>query len=773
MNRSERFSYETSGNHQPVRADIVLDATKLIDEQPKEEKAPAQRAPAGRAAPERRREKRTAQADNTTEEKAEKMAKKKKKSRVKLLPILAAVLVFALLGGALVVFGVVPVSAAGAGNRYTVSDAATLAKYLQHPSLKAGDTLVISGALDVDVNELFGGFADIPLVNYDCSGGSVNFTGGAALITGGSAKATMNGVKFTDCDVYMEAPSTAVTWVDCTDDSHIDAKSLNGAAHTQDLGVKIVGARFEVPVTFTNKTSSSLSNIEVKLSSANFVFPDGESYKIKSLGAGESVTAAVDVVAVYGGRGRVLGYASDSSGALAVTGSSDYVSVMGTGLYAGDVHTHTEVTGRSATLENNVLGGYKNGMSFIVSSERNAAGKVLTQSDVDGIVGESNAFLQLGGYELCEDSTPFANLPSFVGYTQSMDFLILGTDDVPNNHYIVPDTGDLKLNTSLMPWMLQDAIDEVNKAGGLSVLTHFFDVDIEKKISMAKSFSDLDGIEVLTPYHKVDDSETRVALNVWKLYGTFGAEKTFALAASNNETSEQVGSYFIKGAMNGLSAAGAYSMIKSGDYFFSNGPELGFTIGGASMGADFTTSSGATTKATVFANDDVPLTKVVLTRYLVTHSKNDIQSETVFEYDLTGKGVCSYSDSLDVTVNPGEFYIFEAYSESDNLGKDVGFASSNPIYAVAGSNADMKLSGNAVESMRYLLGGSAQRAGNGAWYLTAKNYLPFLMNVSSAGNKVSVVYHQLGTAAACDYLTVLVTADDGTQSSQRVYLINS
>ena len=88
MNRSERFSYETSGNHQPVRADIVLDATKLIDEQPKEEKAPAQRAPAGRAAPERRREKRTAQADNTTEEKAEKMAKKKKKSRVKLLPIL-------------------------------------------------------------------------------------------------------------------------------------------------------------------------------------------------------------------------------------------------------------------------------------------------------------------------------------------------------------------------------------------------------------------------------------------------------------------------------------------------------------------------------------------------------------------------------------------------------------------------------------------------------------------------------------------------------------
>ncbi|MEA4912904.1 MAG: hypothetical protein VB092_09895 [Oscillospiraceae bacterium] len=774
MSRTEKFSYETSGNRQPVRADIVLDATERLEaltrERARREQAEAAPARARRVSPPQKNK----QAEEKTGEKAETMAKKKKKKKsFKILPVLAAVLIVALLAVGLVGFGIIPVRMAGSGNTYAISDAQTLVKYLTHPSMKAGDTVVVSGNLEVDVDELFGGFADIPLVNYDCSAGGVTFTGGAALLTGGEAKTTMNGVKFVDCDVYMEAPSTAVTWVDCTDDSHINAKSLNGASHKQDLGVKIVGARFEVPVTFTNKSASALSNVNVTLASTNFVFPDGESYKIKSLGAGESVTETIEVVAVYGGRGRVLAYAADSSGALAVTGASDYVSVMGTGLYAGDVHTHTEATGRDATLEGNVRAGYANGMSFIVSSERNAAAQVLSQSEVDGIVGESNAFLQLGGYELCEDSEPFADLPSFKSYTESMDFLILGADVVPNNHYIVPDTSDLNQNSELTPWMLQDAIDEVDRAGGLSVLTHFFDINIETKIGMAKSFTDLDGIEVMTPYHTMDSTETRVAMNVWKLYGTFGAEKTFALAASNNETSAEVGSYFIKGAMSGLTDASAYKMIESGNYFFSNSPELSFTIGGASMGSDFTTSEQATTTATMFACDDVPLTKVVLTRYHVTHSKNDIESEEMFSYDLTGKGVCSFSDSLEVTVSPNEFYVFEAYSESDNLGKDVGFASSNPIYSVAGSDAEQKLSGNAVESMKYLLGGSAQQAGNGAWYLTSRSYLPFLMDVSSAGNRVSVVYHKLGTDAACDYLTVLVTADDGTQSSQRVYLINA
>ncbi len=771
MSRSEKFSYETSGNKQPVRADIVLDATELLatPEEPAERETP-------RKTVKKAEKKAAGPAEKKTEKKVEDMKKKsgKKKRRLCVLPVIAAALALVLLVGALAVFGVVPLPGGAEGdNSYTVSDAETLARYLRHPLLKAGDTIVVEGNLDVDINTLFDGFAEVPLVNYDCAGGDVTFTGGTALLTGGNSKATMNGVKFADCDVYIEAPACALTWVDCADDTNINARSLNGQAHKRELPVKLVGARFAVPVTFTNESASALSNVTVKLASANFIFPDGESYTVKSLGAGESVTEDVEVVAVVGGRGRVVAYAADSAGSLAVTGGSDYVSIMGGGWYAGDVHTHTEASGRAATAEDNVRYGYGNGMSFIISAERNAAAPTLGQSAVDSLVGESNAFLQIAGYELCEDSSVFASLPSFEGYVPSMDFLVLGADVIPNNHYIVPDTNDLARDSSLTPWLLQDAIYEVEEAGGLSVLTHFFDNDIEKKISVSKSLSDLDGIEVLTKHHGLNDMETAVALNIWKLYSTFGAQKVFALAASNNETSEEVGAYFIKGEMSGLSEDAAFGMIESGRYFFSSGPELYFALGGAGMGGDFTTSAGAVTKATLFASDDVPLTKVVLTKYTVTHSKNDIVSEVVFEYDLTGKGVCAYSDFLDVTVSPDEYYIFEAYSEENNLGTEQGYASSNPIYAVSGSDPETALSGKAVDDMSYLLGGTAQRAGNGRWYLTAKSFVPFLFRASSAGNRVSVVYHKLNSDATCDYLTVLVTAADGTQSSEKVYLINS
>ena len=297
-------------------------------------------------------------------DKPAKKAGKKSRTAVIIAAVIGALLVVAICCTALYYFGVVDFFPQKAYT-YEATDTETFLKYLSHPSLKAGDTINTTGDIVVDVDEQFGGFVSLPLVNLN----GVEFKNGSVLFLGGEGQssASLDGVKFTDCDVYIDAESTAVSFSAVDDDTYINCKTLNGTAHLVDYDFPIVGAKMTVAVKLTN-SGSALSNAEVTFSSPSYIFPEGETFSVDSIPANGTVEVNVPVIAVEGGRTRI--YAHDSTGA--VSGDSGFVNIIGSGYYSGDTHTHSEEsynTKRTSTVEENVEAAYENGMSFIFSVE--------------------------------------------------------------------------------------------------------------------------------------------------------------------------------------------------------------------------------------------------------------------------------------------------------------------------------------------------------------------------------------------------------------------
>ncbi len=267
---------------------------------------------------------------------------------------------------------------------YEVADNDTLLQYLKHPSLRAGDTLNLASSFTVDVQEDLGGYAILPLVNYGGSG-SVNFTGGTVVLAGGADSCSMNNVSFSDCDVYIDAPATDISWSNASGSAKVNAKSLNGSASLSELDLLCVGAKTTIPVTIENVSGSSLTNVQVKFTSASCVFTEGETYEIPEIAAGGSVTAEVPVILTEAGRVQIIAYGTDESGNTLLLGKSDYVNVAGDGYYAGDIHTHTEesVFKREGTMEGNITNAYDHGMSFIFSQETRESEEEEAQKDYE------------------------------------------------------------------------------------------------------------------------------------------------------------------------------------------------------------------------------------------------------------------------------------------------------------------------------------------------------------------------------------------------------
>ncbi len=255
-------------------------------------------------------------------------------------------------------------------NTYEVSNNETLIKYLKHPSLRAGDTLNLGSSFTVDVDEVFGGYAILPLVNYGGSG-SVEFTGGTVVLAGGVDACTMDNARFSGSTLYIDAPATSISWQNAPGDAKINAKSLNGTAHLGALDLLCVGAKTTIPVTIKNVSGGSLTDAQVSFTSASCVFPEGETYIIPDIAADSGVTFNVPVILTEAGRIQIVAYGTDANGKTTLLGSSDYLNVAGDGYYAGDTHTHTteSIFDRQGTMDANITNAYDHGMSFMYSVE--------------------------------------------------------------------------------------------------------------------------------------------------------------------------------------------------------------------------------------------------------------------------------------------------------------------------------------------------------------------------------------------------------------------
>lgn len=678
--------------------------------------------------------------------------RKKRKGLIVALSVLGALIVAVTalqLTGVFSVVGMVAGLFGGSPSLYTysVSSQEYLVRYLQHPALKPGDTLELEGNFEIDVDADFGGFAMLPLLNFGGSG-SVAFKGGTVVMSGAESGIDMSRASFSGTELYIDAPKVSLT-LGSADDTNINVASLNGAVHTRDLQMPFAGTRMSIPVTFTNESGETLSNVQVSLTSGGFIFYS-DTVTIDSLAAGGSVTVDVDVVAVEGGRQEIRGYAVDSAGNQTVSGTSGYVNILGAGYYAGDLHTHTEASRsqRFGTLTENVTYGYEHGMSYIVSVENNEEAEKLSQTEVDSLVGSTGAFLQLVGGETGEEL---------------LHLLILNSELRPRDDY----------GTEIMDhgiWIYQDAINEVVRDGGLAILPHFFSYGaLDSMIPLLKSSRNATAMELFTLDMRTYYTELSYYTSTWSAVNVQGRQKLFGLFSSNNVYSSEVGTKYIKGYMPTLRESNIYDMLQTGNYIMSNGPDLRFTMGHTQMGGDlYTTEEGGAVNVNLYASDASPLTTLRLLKYNISGNIDDIEYEVVYEQDFTGQGVYSFNDTFDLEIAPNTFYRVELASESARDYEDTGIALSNPIFVYKGESNSFYH----IDKLSTAMGSAVKQAPNGTYYIETANLKTGAVNVMGSGESYTIDYHINGGDHVADFITVTMLGGNGTLTSLRVYVLN-
>ena len=572
-----------------------------------------------------------------------------------------------------------------APHTYEVSTLDEAILYLTHPSLNEGDTIIVYNDFIIDIDEVFGGFLSFGLVNFDCSGGSITFTGGTVVLVSGRQEAvTMNGVAFNGTNLFIDASEVDLYWKEALRSAAVNVKTINGTPSLNaDLVIPAPGGRMTIPVTLRNLTSSAQNDIEIQFISPSFLFLGGP-VKV-SIPAGGSQTVDADVIVTEGGRARIFAVGKGPSGEKIIDGYSEFIELLGGGYYSGDPHTHSQesYTDRSdSTIEKNIFYAAEKGHSFIISVENDIFAEKLSQQEVDSIVGGSGTFLQLTALE--------------TGRKNELRHILLynyGSDLIPRSDYEVSDFRRYVLQEAI--WTAQEEDPET-----IIYIPHPFGygVDIANSLSNISSLYGIRGIEILDQTSFSDWNEFIITINIWNNINIYDRQRVFGIGSSNNIFSEYVGSRYTKGYMTYLSEENIYKMLREGNMFASNGPELRFTLDDAQMGEDLFVRPGDTMTARIYASSETPLTSVKLIRYDVDGSWETLNPDYVLDMDLKGKNVYEYKNVVSVEVptnvnREGEeivqksFYRLEVRSESSPYYEDVGLAFGNPIWVSSDGEA--------------------------------------------------------------------------------------
>ena len=636
---------------------------------------------------------------------------------------------------------------------YDVNNSETLMRYLTHGSLKAGDTLNATAPITIDVDEEFDGFAELPLVNW--TGSNVTFENGTVILLGGNSKeADMSTVSFRNTDAYIDAPDTALTWSNVSDESKVNVATLNGVQHLNDLRLVMPGSVFETTVTLHNVGTGSLSGVPVKLSCPNYIFVDGDTLTV-DLEAGASTTVNVNVIATQAGRAKITGAAYDNGGNQIVEAESDSLSIAGPGYYAGDHHTHTELSGhgRRGTLSEVVSAAYESGLSWIGYYELEADSEEYTEGQIDSATHSHGDFLVVPGVETGEG----------MGNHHLVAF---DTDAHPRSDYgeWIDDHGY---------WVLQDAVDEFVSDGGIVILPHFFiNYDITKSISMFRSLRDDVAMELFYSNLEIDSMPYKVTVNSWNNINVRGQQKLYALGSSWYIDPETVGDRYTKGYMTSLSEEAFYTMLRSGNYFVTNGPEVYFTLGSSQMGGDISVAEGDKALCKVAVSDDSPIETIKVLRYVITGVMDNEIKDEVWSVDLTGQHVTSYQASvlLDMMTDEDYFYRVEVVTEKSNRGADKGLAFSNPIWTYKSDKT-----GDAMfTEITPAEGVEIKMSDNGTYYVVGKKLNGSSISVSAdESSMVLLDYHKVTGDSFASYYTVRIISEDGTIHTEKIYAIDT
>ncbi len=638
---------------------------------------------------------------------------------------------------------------------YDVNNTETLTRYLEHSSLRPGDTLNATSPITLDVDEVFGGYKELPLVNW--TGSDVTFRNGTLVFLGGVSKeADMTPVRFSGTKVLIDAPSTDLTMPNLPgDDKQINVATLNGSEHLVELDLKAPGTIFTVPVTLKNETSGGLTGVPVQLSGANYIFVDGDQVTV-DLEAGASTTLDLKVIATQGGRAKVTACAYDEAGKQLVSGGSDYQVISGAGYFAGEPHTETSASGggKRGSVSDIITKAYNSGLSWVGYAELEVDNEEVTEGEVDSLTHSHGDFLFITGKQTGE------------GFG-THHLLAYNTTAHPRSDYgeWVDDHGF---------WVLQDAVQEFIDDGGIVILPDFFRIgQLTDCIAKCRSLRDETALEVLYGHLELDSMEYKVVMNVWNNINVRGYQKLYALGSSYYvDPSETIGLAYTKGYMTDLSEEAFYEMLKSGNYFVSNGPEVYFTLGSTVQGSELNVSAGDKALLKISAFDDVPLKSVTVLRYIITGNMDNEIKEEVYTKDLTGQNITSWQDSVLLDMNGEQdcFYRVEVRSEKSISGAEEGRAFSNPIWTYVSDK-----SGNALfHEITVAENVELHQSSDGTYYVVGSKLNSESVQVTAGEEAMVLVdYHKVTGSNFASYYTVRIIAPDGTVHIEKIYAIDT
>lgn len=512
-----------------------------------------------------------------------------------------------------------------------------------------------------------------------------------------------------------------------------------------DLSEPITAGRlFDINVSIENLTDRPFEHVRVDIRPPYWVELLEEDHQtIPQIGAGERAQVTFKALALEGGRGTIAASVqADLFRAERKTGFD----VAGAGHYAGDNHSHTQHSDGVHSVSENSESVYdKKRLSWVWSTDHNEFSQ---KQDADAVTAQYDGrFLSLAGTEI---TTPYGHA------------LVYGLDGAPRSD----------IDDSPYGYGWQDSIDDVIGRGGLVYLAHPFEPTYA--FQTPYEWTGFTGVEVWNgSWHALDGGVNERAFRFWDELNIRGDGKYFGIANSDAHTKDKAGDPYIKGRLPSLAEEHVLGLLRSGNYFGTNGPELRFRIGGAEMGETLKIKSPGSVPFQIQAYDpNSRLTRVRVIRYPVTGNIADYdQRSVVFEQDLTTSNTNTFIRVVYLPVTGKEFYRLEVTSEKAAEGSTgigplagTGFAYSNPIWIEIAETSNAA----AIESIEYKNHNKYQdvsRFGVNALEVYDQRFDPKKLHVkASPGAQVTVAYSEIPYGGKkIGLLELEVTAEDGTR----------
>lgn len=388
--------------------------------------------------------------------------------------------------------------------------------------------------------------------------------------------------------------------------------------------------------------------------------------EIDQLKAGESET--IQLVYQFSFGGRYVFYFWEKGAQLQTLNKTNFF-VKGSGVYSGDTHTHSLYSDGSSTLSENRESMLQKGHSFLYSTDHNTlehAEEISKFAHKEG----ANEFLHMAGWEY---TTKYGHALAY-GATQIYDPTFI-TD-----------------RNSLKQW--QTFVDDMKEDSSVFLAHPYEAPKYEFGNDLLMNINHITGIEVWNGLnHHALTYENRLAFERWDALNKKGNHHYIGNAVSDAHTKEKQGNPFIKGYLKKLDQDNVHQLLKSGSFFGSNGPEIQFKIGKASIGE------------THYIQNDVEIAKVEFSVFdPAGHIENIVlykgvqdskfskkgRNKTIKVMDLFPSGEADkryYEKVQYLDVQAGEFYRIEVITkfgivayDHQKLEQDKGFAYTNPIW---------------------------------------------------------------------------------------------